>query len=213
MKPFHVKVCGVTRVEDALAAAELGADYVGLNFFAGSPRFVDASRAAAIVRALPRGVETVGVFVNEPPEKVNMIAEEVGLHMAQLHGQETPDQADLVRLPVIKAIHLDKEADIAAAEAYKVDLYLIDTPSKAWGGSGRTGNWTLAAAACGKVRALLAGGLTPDNVAEAVRAVTPYGVDVSSGVECAPGIKDREKMKLFIQRAREVAKAIREKEE
>jgi phosphoribosylanthranilate isomerase len=212
MSTFHVKVCGVTRVEDALAAAELGADAVGINFFPGSPRFIDAARAAAIVRALPKGVEAVGVFVNEPPERINAITEEVGLHLAQLHGDETPEEADLVRLPVIKAVRLEKETDIAAAEKYKVDLFLIDTPSGNWGGSGRKGDWKLAAAACRRLRAVLAGGLTPDNVAEAIREVNPYGVDVSSGVESAPGVKDREKMKLFIERAREAATAARGKE-
>ncbi len=161
---------------------------------------------------VPKGVEVVGVFVNETPEKVNAIAEEVGLHLAQLHGDETPEQADLVRLPVIKTVRLEKETDIAAAEKYKVDLFLIDTPSGSWGGSGKIGDWKLAAAACRRLRALLAGGLTPDNVAEAVRAVNPYGVDVASGVESAPGIKDREKMKRFIERAREASRAVREKE-
>jgi phosphoribosylanthranilate isomerase len=212
MRPFHVKICGVTRVEDAVAAAELGADFVGLNFYAPSPRHLEAAQAAKIVRALPKGVEAVGVFVNETPETVNRIAEEAGLHLAQLHGSETPEQADRVRIPVIKALRIESEKDIDAAELYKVDLFLIDTPSEGWGGSGKTGDWRLAAEACRRLRAFLAGGLGPDNVTEAVRAVNPYGVDVCSGIERAPGVKDRTKMAVFLERAREAAKAVREKE-
>jgi phosphoribosylanthranilate isomerase len=207
-----VKICGITRVQDAVAAAELGADYIGLNFYPGSPRHVDVARAAEIVRALPRGVEAVGVFVNEPPDRVNAISEQAGLHLAQLHGAETPEDADKVWLPVIKAFRLERESDIAAAEMYKVDLYLIDAPSESWGGSGKTGDWKLAGAACRRLRAFLAGGLTPENVAEAVRATNPYGVDVSTGVESAPGIKDRTKMSVFVQRAREAARIMREAE-
>jgi len=202
MGPFHVKICGVTRVEDARAAAEAGADFVGINFYPDSPRYVEPSQAKAIVEALPKGVEAVGIFVNEPPERVNQIAEDVGLHLVQLHGAETPADADQIRLPVIKALRIAGEKDIAAAEAYKVDLFLIDTPSELWGGSGKTGDWKIAAEACKRLRALLAGGLTPENVAEAVRAVDPYGVDVSTGVERSPGIKDRTKMAVFIDRAR-----------
>ena len=202
MRPFHVKICGVTRVEDAIAAAEAGADLVGINFYPDSPRFVSPERAAEIVKALPEGVEAAGVFVNEPPERVNRIAEEAGLHLVQLHGAETPEEAALIRVPVIKALRIEDESDLTAAEAYKVDLFLIDTPSKRWGGSGKTGDWKLAAAACKRLRAFLAGGLTPENVSEAVRTVSPYGVDVSTGVERSPGIKDRTKIAVFIERAR-----------
>jgi phosphoribosylanthranilate isomerase len=209
MRPFHVKICGITRVEDALAAAALGADFVGLNFYPDSPRHIDAAVAAEIVRALPKGIEVVGVFVNESPGEINRIVEEVGLHLAQLHGAETPEASSLVRVPVIKALRIESADDIVAAEQYKVDLFLIDTPSETWGGSGKKGDWKLAAEACRKLRAFLAGGLTPENVAEAVRTVNPYGVDVSSGVERAPGLKDRTKMAVFMDRAREAAKAIR----
>jgi len=212
MRPFHVKICGVTRLEDALAAAKAGADSIGLNFYPKSPRCIDPSRAAEIVRALPAGVEAVGVFVNEPPEKVNAIAEEVGLHMVQLHGDESPEDADRVHLPVIKALRLRGEDDIAAAERYKVDLYLLDTPSEIFGGTGKTHDWSLAAKACRRLRAFLAGGLTPENVAEAVRAVNPYGVDVSGGVESAPGIKDAAKIAAFIHAAREAARGVRGEE-
>jgi phosphoribosylanthranilate isomerase len=212
MRPFHVKICGVTRVEDAAAAAELGADFVGLNFYPPSPRHLEPDQAAKIVRALPKGVEAVGIFVNETPEQVNRIAEETGLHLAQLHGSETPEQAERVRIPVVKALRIESEKDIDAAALYKVDLFLIDTPSEKWGGSGETGDWGLAAAACRRLRAFLAGGLGPDNVTEAVRAVNPYGVDVCSGIERAPGVKDRTKMAVFLERAREAAKAVREKE-
>ena len=209
MRPFHVKICGVTRMEDALAAAKAGADSIGLNFYAKSPRCIDPARAAEIVRALPEGVEAVGVFVNEPPERVNSVAEQAGLHMVQLHGDESPQDAERVHLPVIKALRLRGEDDIAAAERYKVDLYLLDTPSEIFGGTGKTHDWSLAAKACRRLRAFLAGGLTPENVADAVRAVNPYGVDVAGGVESAPGIKDPAKIAAFIQAAREAARAVR----
>ena len=210
MRPFHVKICGVTRVEDAVAAAELGADFIGLNFYPKSPRYIQVAAAAEIVRALPKGVEAVGVFVNEPPGTVNRIVEEAGLHLAQLHGAETPEQAERVRIPVVKALRIESEKDIGAAGAYKVDLYLIDTPSGTWGGSGKTGDWKLAAEACRRLRAFLAGGLTPDNITEAVRIVNPHGVDVSSGVERELGVKDRTKMAVFLERARAAARAMRE---
>jgi phosphoribosylanthranilate isomerase len=209
MRPFHVKICGITRLEDALAAAKAGADSIGLNFYAKSPRRIDPARAAEIVRALPEGVEAVGVFVNEPPERVNALAEQAALHMVQLHGDESPEDAERVHLPVIKALRLRGEEDIAAAERYKVDLYLLDTPSEIFGGTGQTHDWLLAAKACRRLRAFLAGGLTPDNVAEAVRAVNPYGVDVAGGVESAPGIKDPARIAAFIQAAREAARTVR----
>lgn len=205
MKPLHVKICGVTRVEDARAAVEAGADFIGINFYPASPRYVEPARAREIVAALPGGVEAAGVFVNEPAEKVNRIVEEAGLHLAQLHGAETPGDAARIRVPVIKALRIESEKDVAAAEAYQVDLFLIDTPSEGWGGSGKTGDWKLAARACKRLRAFLAGGLTPDNVAEAVRAADPYGVDVCTGVERAPGVKDRTKVAVFIERARAAA--------
>ncbi len=212
MRPFHVKICGVTRLPDALAAAKAGADSIGLNFYPRSPRCIDPARATEIVRALPAGVEAVGVFVNEPPERVNAIAEQAGLHMVQLHGDETPDQAERIHLPVIKVLRLRGEPDITAAERYKVDLFLLDTPSESFGGTGKLQDWPLAAKACRRLRAFLAGGLTPDNVAEAVRAVNPYGVDVAGGVESAPGIKDPAKIAAFIQAAREAARAVRGEE-
>ena len=144
MGPFHVKICGVTRVEDALAAAEAGADFVGINFYPHSPRCVTWERAAEIVQALPQGVKAVGVFVNKSPELINRIAAQAGLQLVQLHGAETPEDANQIRLPVIKALRIEGESDLAAAEAYKVDLFLIDTPSDLWGGSGKTGDWMIA---------------------------------------------------------------------
>ncbi len=201
MKPLHVKICGVTRVEDAIAAAELGADLIGVNFAPASPRCISPEQAIEIVKALPKGVEAVGVFVNEPAARVNAIAEHVGLHLAQLHGTESPEEADRVRIPVMKAVRIRSDADIADAGKYRVDLLLIDTPSEKHGGTGETGDWQMAAKACGQLRAFLAGGLDPDNVAEAIRVVNPYGVDVCTGVESSPGVKDREKMAEFIARA------------
>jgi len=206
MKSFHVKICGLTRADDAIMAAELGADLIGVNFVPDSPCCVTAERAIEIVKALPKGVEAVGVFVNEPPERVNAIAEHVGLHLAQLHGTESPEEADRVRIPVMKAVRIESDADIAAAREYRVDLLLIDTPSELYGGSGKTGNWEMAAKACRELRAFLAGGLTPDNVAEAIRTVNPYGVDACTGVERSTGVKDPKKVADFITRARAAQK-------
>jgi phosphoribosylanthranilate isomerase len=206
MKPLHVKICGITRAEDAITAVELGADLIGFNFVPDSPRCISPEQAAEIVKTLPKGVEAVGVFVNEAPERVNAIAEHAGLHLAQLHGTETPEEADRVHIPVMKAVRIESEADIAAAGKYRVDLLLIDTPTVLYGGSGKTGNWPMAAKACATLRAFLAGGLDPGNVAEAVRTVKPYGVDVCTGVERAAGVKDPRKMAEFIERARAAAR-------
>lgn len=208
MKKFHVKICGVTRAEDAIVAAELGADLIGVNFVADSPRCISPDEAAVIVKALPKGVEAVGVFVNEPAERVNAIVDHVGLHIAQLHGTETPEEAERVHIPVMKAVRIESDADIEAAARYRVDLLLIDTPSESYGGTGRTGDWTMAAKACARLRAFLAGGLTPDNVADAVRTVKPYGVDTCTGVERSTGVKDPRKIALFIERARAAAEAV-----
>ena len=203
MKPLHVKICGVTRPEDAIMAAELGADLIGVNFVPDSPRCISPEQAFEIVKSLPKGVESVGVFVNEPAERVNAIAEHVGLHLAQLHGTESPEEADRVHIPVMKAVRIQSEADIEAAGKYKVDLLLIDKPSEKYGGTGETCDWNLAARACKHLRAFLAGGLNPENVVEAIQTVQPYGVDVCTGVERSTGVKDPKKLADFIERARQ----------
>jgi len=210
-----VKICGIRRPEWARAAADAGADFIGL-VFAESPRRVTLEQAAAVVRALPRGVEPVGVFVDEPAEAVRGIAERVGLETVQLHGDEPPGMlADLEGLKVIKVFRVGGEADAEAARAWREAAerlgaqpyaYLVDARVEGGpkGGTGRPADWDLAArlALEGVEPLILSGGLSSDNVAEAIRHVRPWGVDASSGLETAPGRKDPDKIRAFIEAAR-----------
>lgn len=197
-----VKVCGVTRVDDAVHAARAGVEAIGLNFWAGSPRCVSPETAAAISAALPAGVRRVGVFVDAGRDAIAAIAGAVGLDAIQFHGDEPPDACAGWPYTTIRAVRVRGPETLAAAAAdYAVDFLLAD----AWvaGQPGGTGHrvpldWL---AGVPRERLILAGGLTPDNVAEAVRAVRPAGVDVASGVESAPGIKDPEKVERFIANA------------
>lgn len=192
-----VKICGITRQEDALAAADLGASAVGLVFWRRSPRYIDPDRAAAIARTLPSSVKAVGVFVNQPREEVNAIAASVGLGAVQLHGDETPEYAAGMTRPVIKAVVLSESQ--AEIETWPEDvMLLVDAHDLSLrGGTGKTTDWKAAAALAKDRRVLLAGGLTPENVAQALALVRPFGIDVSSGVESAPGVKDHERLKAL----------------
>jgi phosphoribosylanthranilate isomerase len=187
---MFVKICGITRLEDAEAAVEYGADALGFVFWPRSPRHVDADRARAIIEAVRGDVEVVGVFVNQAADEVNSIARRAGLTMVQLHGEETAGYAGGIELPVIKAITLQEPAPL---EGWPDEvMWLVDGHDPARrGGTGKHADWSRAAALARKRRVLLAGGLTPVNVAGAIGEVRPFGVDVSSGVESAPGIKDR----------------------
>jgi phosphoribosylanthranilate isomerase len=192
-----VKVCGITRVEDAEAAVAAGARALGLVFWPRSPRFIDPYRARAIVATLPAFVTAVGVFVDQPSEYVRGVASLVRLGAVQLHGHEDPAYAADLGLPIIKAV-------AAGAPGLRVwpgaTTMLIDAlDGERRGGTGRTVDWTAAAATARERRSLLAGGLTPENVADAVAAVRPFGVDVSSGVERAPGVKDHAKVQRFFE--------------
>ena len=195
-----VKICGITRADDALAAVAAGAGAIGFVFWPGSPRFVDPFRARAIVRALPPFITVVGVFVNQPLEYVNGVASLVRLGAVQLHGDETTGFASAITVPIIKAIPLDGagEARVAAWPASTTLLLDVHDPVKR-GGTGRTIDWTAAAAVAARRKVLLAGGLTPDNVADAVARVRPFGIDVSSGVERAPGIKDHQRLRALFE--------------
>jgi phosphoribosylanthranilate isomerase len=193
-----VKVCGITRVEDAAAACELGAAAVGFIFWPTSPRFIDPYRARAIVRALPPFVTPVGVFVNQPVEYVNAVASLVWLGAVQLHGDENAALIAQVNRPVIKAV---SNGALDAADGWPRDaVLLVDAhdPERR-GGTGVTADWRAAAALARRRRLLLAGGLTADNVADAVACVQPFGIDVSSGVESAPGVKDHDRMAAFFR--------------
>ncbi len=206
MIPVKVKICGITRVDDALAAVRLGADALGFNFWPRSKRYLPPDRARAIVRRLPAFVTAVGVFVDPTRDEVLRAADQSGIGVAQLHGDEPPDLCASLPLPVLKAIRLAGPQALAQLAAYEVLGFLLDAPTAAYGGSGTTCDWSLAAAVARELPVVLAGGLGPDNVAEAVRAVRPWAVDVASGVESAPGVKDEERMRRFIERAKEAVR-------
>jgi phosphoribosylanthranilate isomerase len=198
-----VKICGVTRTEDAEAAVSAGADFIGLNFWPRSRRVVAVDAAIDIAAAIPGDVKKVGVFVNAPAPTVLEIAARVGLDLVQLHGDEDGAYARALGRPYIRAIRCGSESDLRTIEDFDTDLVLLDTPSAGYGGSGKTFDWTLARAARRYGRKLLlAGGLDEHNVASAVRDVRPYAVDVAGGVESAPGIKDKGKLRRFIDAAK-----------
>jgi phosphoribosylanthranilate isomerase len=199
---LFIKVCGITRLTDALHAVEHGATAVGFVLWPRSPRAVTVERAADIIAELPSNVMTVGVFVNEPVDAIRQVVERARLTAVQLHGDEPPAYADALDWPVIRAVSVNDIAE--ASEAWSPDTALlvdnIDPVRR--GGTGAAIDWSQAAVIAQKRRVVLAGGLTPDNVASAIRAVRPYGVDVSSGVESAPGVKDFDKVAQFIANAR-----------
>jgi phosphoribosylanthranilate isomerase len=193
-----VKVCGVTRIEDAAAACELGAAAVGFIFWPESPRFIDPYRARAIVRTLPPFVTPVGVFVNQPPDYVNGVASLVHLGAVQLHGDEDAEYIARINRPVIKAVS-NGTADAARTWSRETMLLVDAHDPERRGGTGATADWDAAARLARSRRVLLAGGLTAENVRDALARVRPFGVDVSSGVESAPGIKDRDRMEAFFR--------------
>jgi phosphoribosylanthranilate isomerase len=198
----RVKICGITRLEDALAALRAGADALGFNFWPRSKRYVEPQAANAIIRRLPPLVSTVGVFVDPGFDELLMAVGQSGVGAVQLHGDEPPEACALVPLPVIKGIRVKDRGSLAALDRYEVAGFLLDADTAGYGGSGQTFDWSIAAEAAARAPVLLAGGLTPENVAEAVRAVRPWGVDVASGVEAAPGVKDAEKMIRFVENAK-----------
>jgi phosphoribosylanthranilate isomerase len=218
-----VKICGIARPEWAVAAAEAGADAVGL-VFAESPRRVTAREAREIIRALPPWVAPVGVFVDEQPRGILRLAGETGITVAQLHGDEPPEVlAELGRLKIVKAFRVGGEEDLAAAREWKTkserlgrpaDGYLIDARVAGGpiGGSGRMADWGLAARMIveGFRPLVLAGGLTPENVAAAIAAVRPWGVDGSTGLETGPGLKSPEKIRAFVDAVRKTSDRVTE---
>jgi phosphoribosylanthranilate isomerase len=194
---IRVKICGVTSVDDARMAAEMGASAVGLVFWPGSPRAVEIEQAKRIVAALPPFVSAVGVFVNQP--EAADIAREVGLSAVQLHGDEPPDTYRSLPLRVIKAVAVtgNGSGDLAAAIPASATVLLDAHDPVKRGGTGRAIDWTVAAAVARRRPIILSGGLNADNVVSAVEAVRPYAIDVSSGVESAPGRKDAAKLRAL----------------
>lgn len=199
-----VKICGITSAADAVAVADAGADAIGLMFYEGSPRHVTLEQAKVISAALPPHVMRVGVFVDADEAFVHQALTECMLNILQFHGDETPENCSRYPVMTLKAFRVKGEETLQQLEAYPTAGYLLDAYVKdSLGGTGATFNWDLAVRAqeFGKP-ILLAGGLTPDNVADAVRKVQPFGVDVSSGVESEPGRKDPARMKAFVEAAK-----------
>ncbi len=194
----RVKICGIRRLEDALAAVEAGADAIGLNFWRPGRRYVAPETARAIARAVPPFVAKVGVFANEEAEVVRKIADVCALDALQFHGEETPEFCDRFDRHVIKAIKIRDAGSLRQLERYRVAAFLLDAHVPgAMGGTGQTFDWTLARAAHASGRVILSGGLTQENVAAAIEAARPYAVDVASGVE-THGEKDPVKIRAFI---------------
>lgn len=207
---MKIKICGITNPEDAEVAVAAGADALGFVMYRKSPRFVEPAVARTIVARLPPFVLAVGVFVNEEADRVRGLVDECGFALAQLHGDESAMYCQNLGRPALKALRLkDRGTFLALAELHgraNVRGVLIDAFSdQAYGGTGQTVDWTLAQEAARSTPIILAGGLTPANVAEAISQVRPYGVDVSSGVERSPGKKDPEKVKAFMDAARLVS--------
>jgi phosphoribosylanthranilate isomerase len=203
-----IKICGLTNFEDASAAIDLGADALGFVFFKGSPRNISPEKAAAIITKLPVFTTTVGLFVNEPREEILKIVNQTGVSVIQLHGEEPPEACILTR-KVIKGIRIKSLESLEPLKRYQglVSAFLLDTYAPHMlGGTGQVFNWDIALEAKNFGRVILAGGLTPENISEAISRVKPYAVDVSSGIELEKGRKDHQKMRLFIERARSAAR-------
>jgi phosphoribosylanthranilate isomerase len=207
----HVKICGITRPEDAELAASLGAWAIGLIFHAPSPRAADLTVAAQIGADLKRTVEVAGVFVNRPLEEVAEIADVCSLSILQLHGDEGPVYCDELRrrtgLKIMKAARVRDAASLQALNAFRhVDFHLVDAHHPdLFGGTGETFDWALLRGRRSKVPLVLSGGLTPENVADAIHATHPWGVDSASGTEASPGVKDPAKVTAFLRAAEQAA--------
>ncbi len=201
MRRTRVKICGITRPEQARAAAGAGADAIGLMFYEPSPRFVTRARAAAVCAVLPPLVSIVGVFVNPEPREVEAVVEGLPVDLLQFHGEEPPELCAGTGRPYVKAVRVRTRDDIVEAAARYADAraLLLDAYHDAlWGGTGRRFDWNVVPGDAGHP-IILAGGLTPENVADAIRFVRPFAVDVSGGVESAPGEKDPESMERFMK--------------
>jgi phosphoribosylanthranilate isomerase len=210
---LFVKICGITNLEDAQNAVRCGADAVGFIFFEQSPRFISHTKAAEIARKLPERISKIGVFVNADSKFIRDIVRHVSLSAVQLLGNEGADDLVSLETSVIKVFRVDRDFDVEVMKNYIVDAFLLDAMKEgSYGGTGKTFDWNIALKAKEYGRIILSGGLTPENVEDAVRFVRPYGVDVSSGVESRPGKKDPEKVRDFIARAKSIPVSYRDDE-
>jgi len=201
----RIKVCGLTRAEDVQTAVAAGVDAIGLVFYPDSPRHVSIAQAAELCRHVPPFVTIVGLFVNASRAEVHRVIEAVPLNLLQFHGDETVDQCEGFGLPYLRVARVRPGVDLLefASQFPSARALLLDTWTPAYGGSGESFDWSLVPASC-PLPVILSGGLTPDNVAEAIRQVRPVAVDVSSGVESAKGIKDAAKIRAFVSAVRGV---------
>ena len=198
---MKVKICGITNIEDALLSADLGADALGFIFVPSSPRHIAPGAARKIIQALPPFVVPVGVVADMPYEDILEIIDQTGIGCIQLHGEETPKQLAKYPVPVYKSFRVDSGFDLEILRRYKGSAYLLDTKiSGKLGGTGKTFDWEIAVKAKEYGRIILSGGLTPENIVEAVQRVEPYAVDVNSGVEERPGKKDHSKLKSLFKK-------------
>jgi phosphoribosylanthranilate isomerase len=207
----RVKICGITDPDDARNAALLGADAIGMVFYERSPRYVDVARASRIIESLPAFVSVVGVFVNHPnPQGLEDLALSLGLHAVQLQGNETPDYCSMIqKVKVIKAFRVDSNFRVESLRSYGNAMFLLDSGSgDQFGGTGKLFDWDQAYGANAFGWIVVAGGLTSDNVREAISRLHPFSVDVSSGVESSPGKKDYDKMRRFIETVRQTDVAL-----
>ena len=197
-----IKICGLTSLEQALSCVELGANWLGLNCWNRSSRFVPVEKVMEIVAGLPKSVTTVGIFVNESTKSIERIIRETGMDLAQLHGDETPKSCNKLTVPWFKAFRISPEFQPRQIRNFSCKTFLLDAYSKHYGGSGEKINLELASTFTEMGELILAGGLAPENVVDAISKVRPWGVDVCSGVESEPGIKDLLKVKEFINNIR-----------
>ena len=213
MGKVKVKICGITNWADARRAVGAGADFLGFNFYAPSPRYITPAKARRIVQRLPKGASSVGVFVNETEENMLEIVRLVGLDCLQLHGDEPPAMIERLShsLPIIKAVRVRRPFRAGRLQRFRraKALLLDGFDGGFYGGTGRTFDWKVARRAKIYGRVFLSGGLTPENVAEAIRVARPYAVDVCSGVEAKPGRKDSARMKTFMHAVKKAQKAKR----
>ncbi|MFT4692183.1 MAG: phosphoribosylanthranilate isomerase [Limisphaerales bacterium] len=207
LMPVKVKICGITTLDDAIACVEAGADALGLNFYPQSPRYLTIEKAVGLTKYLPPFVARVGLFVNADEETVRRTIEQAGINTLQFHGEETPEFcARFAPMKVIKAFRMQGPEVIKKLSEYNVDAWLLDSyTAGVHGGTGKVFNWELARLAKDEGKPIiLAGGLTPENIAEAIHQTWPYAVDVSSGVEIEKGRKDRDLVRLLINTTRQV---------